>query len=192
MRSFIALSALSALLVSAQNSTFQIDPSEVELSTRAQWCTAQSNTCGTLCDGNPEENDCQVETLQYACTCQNGSAPGLQYYTQTMDTFVCQQAFTDCNNANVGNANGQKNCTTSIQDNCGTLDPADYSAAPSSTGDSGSSETASSTASGTASSTAESSAGASSEPSTAAAATNIQNLGTGALAAGMGILAYLL
>lgn len=109
-----------------------------------------------------------------------------------MIQFVCQQAFTDCNNANVGDANGQKNCTTSIQDKCGMLDPADYSAAPSSTGDSGSSETASSTASGTASSTAESSAGASSSPSAAAAAANIQNLGTGALAAGMGILAYLL
>ncbi|POS78703.1 hypothetical protein DHEL01_v202913 [Diaporthe helianthi] len=191
MRSFFVLSALSALLVSAQNSTFTIDPSEVELSTRAQWCTAQSNTCGTLCDGNPQENDCQVDNLEYSCTCQNGSAPGLQYYTQTMDTFICQQAFTDCNNANVGNANGQKNCTTTIQDQCGQLDPADYSAAPSSTGDSGSSETASPTASSAPSSTAGSSAGASSEPSAAAAA-NVQALGTGALAAGMGILAYLL
>lgn len=192
MRSSVVLSALSALLVSAQNSTFSINPNEVELSTRAQWCTAQSNTCGTLCDGNPQDNNCQVDTLTYSCLCQNGSAPGLQYYTQTMDTFICQQAFTDCNNANVGNRNGQENCTTSIQDKCGKLDPADYSAAPSSTGDSGSSDTASSTASGTASSTAESSASASSSPSAAAAATNIQSLGTSALAAGMGILAYLL
>ncbi|KAH8788510.1 hypothetical protein F5883DRAFT_610831 [Diaporthe sp. PMI_573] len=192
MRSFIVVSALSALLVSAQNSTFSINPSEVELSTRAQWCTAQSNTCGTLCDGNPQENDCDVNTLVYSCTCQNGSAPGLQYYSQTMDSFVCQQAFQDCNTANVGNAKGQENCTTSIQDNCGTLDPADYSAAPSST-DSGSSGTATATSSGgSTSSTADSSAGASSSPSAAAAATNIQHLGTGALAAGMGILAYLL
>lgn len=24
--------------------------------------------------------------LDFSCTCQNGSAPGLQYYTQTVDT----------------------------------------------------------------------------------------------------------
>ncbi|KAG8165396.1 hypothetical protein KVR01_005671 [Diaporthe batatas] len=192
MRSFIVLSALSALLVSAQNSSFHIDPNEVDISLRGQWCRAQTETCTTLCDQSSVDNDCEVATLEYSCTCQNGSAPGLQYYTQTIDTFVCQQAFTDCNNANVGNANGQKNCTTSIQDQCGTLDPADYSAAPSSTGGSESSATASPTSSSTASPTAESSAGASSSPSAAAAAANIQNLGTGALAAGMGILAYLL
>lgn len=106
-----------------------------------------------------------------------------------MSQFVCQQAFQDCNEANVGNAKGQANCTTSIQDNCGTLDPADYSASPSSTGSS--SETASATSGGS-SSTASSSSEASSSSSQAAAPTNIQHLGTGALAAGMGVLAYLL
>lgn len=105
--------------------------------------------------------------------------------------FVCQQAFQDCNEANVGNAKGQANCTTSIQDNCGTLDPADYSASPSST-DSSSSETASATSGGSSSTAEPSSAGASSSSSQAAAPTNVQHLGTGALAAGMGVLAYLL
>ena len=105
--------------------------------------------------------------------------------------FICQQAFEDCNTANVGNAKGQENCTTTIQDNCGKLDPADYSAAPSST-DSGSSETASATSGGSSSTSTAESSGASSSPSQAAAAVNVQNLGTGALAAGMGILAYLL
>ncbi|KAJ0121708.1 pci domain-containing protein [Diaporthe amygdali] len=186
MRSFIVASALSALLVSAQNSTFSIDPTEVTATLRAQWCSAQTSTCNTLCDSNPNDNSCEVDSLDFSCTCQNGSAPGLQYYTQTIDTFVCQQAFTDCNEANVGNAKGQENCTTSIQDHCGTLDPADYSATPSSTG----SSTASAT-SGSSSSTA-SSGSASSSSSQAAAPTNIQHLGTGALAAGMGVLAYLL
>ncbi|KAL2290892.1 hypothetical protein FJTKL_14835 [Diaporthe vaccinii] len=86
MRSFIIVSALSALLVSAQNSTFSIDPTEVTLSERAQWCSAQSSTCNTLCDSNPQDNSCDVDTLDFSCNCQNGSAPGLQYYTQTMDT----------------------------------------------------------------------------------------------------------
>ncbi|KKY37202.1 putative pci domain-containing protein [Diaporthe ampelina] len=190
MRCVIVVSALSALLVSAQNSSFTIDPTEVTLSERAQWCSAQSSTCTTLCDSNPQDNSCDVDTLDYTCNCQNGSAPGLQYYTQTIDTFVCQRAFQDCNEANVGNAKGQENCTTSIQDNCGTLDPADYSAAPTSTGSS--SETASATSGGSSSTADSSSSGASSSSSQAAAPTNIQHLGTGALAAGMGILAYLL
>ncbi|KAL1868708.1 hypothetical protein Daus18300_005842 [Diaporthe australafricana] len=191
MRSFIVASALSALLVSAQNSTFSIDPSEVTATLRAQWCSAQTSTCNTLCDSNPQDNSCAVDTLDVSCTCQNGSAPGLQYYTQTVDTFVCQQAFQDCNEANVGNAKGQENCTTTIQDNCGTLDPASYSATPT---ESGSSSSASATSgSASSSSTADSSSsGASSSSSQAAAPTNIQHLGTGALAAGMGVLAYLL
>ncbi|KAK7719564.1 hypothetical protein SLS64_001741 [Diaporthe eres] len=189
MRSFVVVSALSALLVSAQNSTFSIDPTEVTLSERAQWCSAQSSTCNTLCDSNPQDNSCDVDTLDFSCNCQNGSAPGLQYYTQTMDTFICQRAFQDCNEANVGNAKGQENCTTSIQDNCGTLDPADYSATPSAT-ESSSSETASATSGG--SSSTASAGSASSSSSQAAAPTNIQHLGTGALAAGMGVLAYLL
>ncbi|KAI3400489.1 hypothetical protein diail_3110 [Diaporthe ilicicola] len=184
MRSFVVVSALSALLVSAQNSSFSIDPNEVTATLRAQWCSAQTSTCNTLCDSDPQDNSCAVETLDFSCTCQNGSAPGLQYYTQTIDTFVCQQAFTDCNEANVGNAKGQENCTTSIQDHCGTLDPATYTATPSSSA---------SATSGSASSTASSSSSsASSSSSQAAAPTNIQHLGTGALAAGMGVLAYLL
>lgn len=36
MRSFVVVSALSALLVSAQNSTFTIDPTEVSLSERGK------------------------------------------------------------------------------------------------------------------------------------------------------------
>ncbi|ROV91833.1 hypothetical protein VSDG_06526 [Cytospora chrysosperma] len=188
MRSFIAVTALAALLVAADNSTFTIDPTEVELTTRASWCNGQTSTCDTLCESSAEENSCDPNTLDYSCTCSNGSAPGLQYYTQTIDTYVCQQAFTDCNEANVGNAAGQKNCTTSIQDNCGTLDPADFSAASPST------SSAASTASATsaASSSAASAAASSTASAAAAAATNFQHIGTGALAAGMGVLAYLL
>ncbi|ROW11559.1 hypothetical protein VMCG_01475 [Cytospora schulzeri] len=190
MRSFIAVTALSALLVAADNTTFSINPEEVDLTTRASWCNGQTSTCNTLCDSNPQDNNCNVNTLDFACTCSNGSAPGLQYYTQTMDTYVCQQAFTDCNQANVGNAEGQKNCTTSIQDNCGKLDPADYSAAPASSSAASTAAATSSAVSSGSSSAATAAASTTSEA--AAAATNFQHIGTGALAAGMGVLAYLL
>ncbi|KUI65798.1 hypothetical protein VM1G_01476 [Cytospora mali] len=188
MRSFIAVAALSALLVAADNATFTIDPAEVSLTLRASWCNGQTSTCNTLCDSDPNSNSCDPNTLDFDCTCQNGSAPGLQYYTQTIDTYVCQQAFTDCNQANAGDANAQKNCTDTIQDSCGTLNPADYSASSSSTSSSAAATTATATSSGSASATA-----ASTTTSKAgAAATNFQHIGTGALAAGMGVLAYLL
>lgn len=29
---------------------------------------------------------CKQDTLEFVCTCANGSAPGLEYYTQTMPT----------------------------------------------------------------------------------------------------------
>lgn len=123
MRNYIMLAAgCSALtLVSAQN--FTVDPNSVELATRASWCQGESATCNTLCADSPVANDCDPNTLVYHCTCQNGSAPGLEYYQQSMPFFLCNQAFKECNDANVGDARAQKNCTTSILDKCGKLDP---------------------------------------------------------------------
>ncbi|ROW18274.1 hypothetical protein VPNG_00384 [Cytospora leucostoma] len=190
MRSFIAVAALSALLVAADNSTFSIDPSEVKLTTRASWCQGQTSTCSILCDTNPVDNSCDVNTLDFSCTCTNGSAPGLQYYTQTIDTFVCQQAFQDCITANVGDATGQENCTTTIQDNCGTLDPSNYTATTTTTSSSAAASTAAATSAATGSSSSTVASTTSSQA--AAAATNLQHIGTGALAVGMGALAYLL
>jgi len=33
--------------------------------------------------------DATQETLEYDCTCSNGTAPGLEYYIQTMPTVSC-------------------------------------------------------------------------------------------------------
>ncbi|EON97287.1 putative pci domain-containing protein [Phaeoacremonium minimum UCRPA7] len=159
---FLALSALTA--VSAQN--FTIDPNEVDLTTRASWCSGEFSTCDTLCDKDASENRCEP--------------------------FICQQAFSDCNLANAGNAAGQRNCTTTIKDKCGTLDIADYTATPSTT-----SAAASSSATGQTSSTASASgtgasAAATSSSTAAAAPTNIHLIGNGAAAMAVGVFAYLL
>lgn len=106
-----------------------------------------------------------------------------------MTQFVCQQAYEDCIDANVGDATGQKNCTTTIQDNCGSLDPSDYTATTTTTSSSAAASTAAATSAATASSSSVASTTAS---QAAAAATNLQHIGTGALAVGMGALAYLL
>ncbi|KAJ4424757.1 hypothetical protein N0V82_000476 [Gnomoniopsis sp. IMI 355080] len=190
MRSATAVVALSGLtLVAAQNATqFTIDVTSVSETERNQWCIAQENTCGELCDNDPIGNSCDITTLDTYCTCQNGSAPGLQYYVSTMDYYTCQEAFSECNTENVGNAKGQANCTTTIQDNCGTLDPASYSASGSS------SSSSSASASGTASATSSASATAASTATSTAGAvpTHIQHIGTGAAAAAIGFFAYML
>lgn len=193
MRSFTAAVAFSALsVVAALNGTaFTIDPTEVDASLRNSWCIAQRNTCITLCDNNPDTDTCEQDTLDYSCLCSNGSAPGLQYYTETIETFVCKQAFEDCINANVGSQSGQQNCTDSIDAKCGTLDPTDYSASGSTSASASASGTASDTASVPSASASQS---ATSNTTSAAGAlpNSIQQMGAGAAAAAIGLFAYML
>ncbi|CAK7202721.1 hypothetical protein SEUCBS139899_005448 [Sporothrix eucalyptigena] len=183
---FVALSALG--LVSATN--FTIDISSVPLTTRSNWCTAQSNTCSTLCDNDPTANSCDPNTLDYSCLCQNGSAPGLQYYTQTMPTFICQEAYSECNAEYAGNAQAQANCTTSIEDQCGTLDPANYTAAAATTSSKTSAATGKST--GTASAATASGTAAVTTTSSKAGSMPTAMVGNGAAAVALGLFAYLL
>lgn len=66
---------------------------------------------------------CQMD-LSYKCICgSNNSAPALQYYQQTMPTFICTRLFEDCIQQNIGSADGQEDCTNNINDLCGTIPP---------------------------------------------------------------------
>jgi hypothetical protein len=62
-------------------------------------------------------------TLNYACTCDNGTAPGLPYYTRTMPTFICEQNKKDCVDDAKGDAAAEKGCGDASTSSCGTLDP---------------------------------------------------------------------
>lgn len=191
MRSQLVLFALSALTtVSAQN--FTIDPNEVDLTTRSAWCSGEYSTCDTLCDKDASTNDCDPATLSYNCICSsNSSAPGLQYYSESMPSFICRQAFSDCINTNAGNAAGQRNCTSTIGDVCGTLDIANYTATPTTTSAGPSSATTAASTSAASSGTG-ASAAATSSSTAAAAPTNIHLIGNGAAAMAVGLFAYLL
>ncbi|PHH63801.1 hypothetical protein CDD81_5458 [Ophiocordyceps australis] len=134
MRVSNTLCLLAATVASAQSSQsrhnytteldMKIDPNSVSAQQRAVWCQAQTNTCGLLCDNNTGKNACSQEDLGFDCTCaSNNSSPGLQFYTQTMPTFICETLFSQCNMENVGSADGQKACTTNIRDLCGTNPP---------------------------------------------------------------------
>ena len=107
-----------------------------------------------------------------------GAIPSYPFHMLTpTHQFICEEAYKECNDANVGNANGQTNCTNSIKKKCGTLDPnkADVGGGASGTGKpSGTSTGPSSTST-----------------SKAAAPTNFYYYGNGAAAA-VGLLAYML
>ncbi|CAK7232182.1 hypothetical protein SCUCBS95973_008173 [Sporothrix curviconia] len=183
---FVALSALG--VASATN--FTIDVSSVPLTTRSNWCTAQSNTCSTLCDNSPTANSCDPNTLDYTCLCSNGSAPGLQYYLQSMPTFICEEAYSECNAEYAGNSAAQSNCTTSIQDQCGSLNPDNYTAAAATTS-SATTSTVAGKSTGTASAATTSGTAAVATTSSTAAAVPTA-VGHGAAAIALGLFAYLL
>ncbi|KAM0287803.1 hypothetical protein ACHAQH_000335 [Verticillium albo-atrum] len=118
----LALSA-AATLVSAQrkiyNATDLNDINNISENERASWCSGQRNVCDKLCDPAPT-NDCNYQTLEYDCLCSNGTAPGLQYYSDSLPTFICNRVFSECNAAAVGNANEQKACLEERDSVCGT------------------------------------------------------------------------
>merc|ERR1711939_545017 len=147
--------ALFASFVAAQSTTSNssIDANSIDPTTRSQWCLGQRNTCGTLCSGDLQNN---------------------------MPTFICEEIYKDCKEANVGVSSAQAQCDAAEKANCGHLDPANFTAAAvSSTSTSASSPTGTATqaASGT---------DAATSSSTAAAATMMPaQFGTGAIALGV-------
>ncbi|TVY70983.1 hypothetical protein Focb16_v000761 [Fusarium oxysporum f. sp. cubense] len=131
MRSSFALLAMAVSAVSAQSVKdykssldMTIDPNTVDLATRSSWCGAQQNTCDALCKDDTNENKCTENDLKWECTCSsNSSTPGLQYYTQTMPTFICQELFSQCISQNTGSQSGQRECTSKIDDKCAKQNP---------------------------------------------------------------------
>ncbi|KAH7270285.1 uncharacterized protein BKA55DRAFT_683346 [Fusarium redolens] len=131
MRSSFALLAMAISAVSAQSVKdykssldMTIDPNIVDLATRSSWCGAQQNTCDALCNDDTNSNKCTENDLKWECTCSsNSSTPGLQYYTQTMPTFICQELFSQCISQNTGSQSGQRECTSKIDDKCAKQNP---------------------------------------------------------------------
>ncbi|EPE31612.1 hypothetical protein GLAREA_12368 [Glarea lozoyensis ATCC 20868] len=131
------------------------NPGAISDTLKAQWCAAELSTCPILCGTSlpNEDNNCDATTLNYTCTCTNGTGPGLIYYRQTLPTFICEQIYTDCIVAGANNAAAQRTCDQNRATNCGTLDPANYTA-PVSSSSSSMSATATPTSGGASSATA--------------------------------------
>ncbi|RKU49354.1 hypothetical protein DL546_000094 [Coniochaeta pulveracea] len=190
--SLVAVALASFSLANAQTQNFTVDPNAVDSGKKSTWCTAELNTCNTLCgNDNIGDNICDVTSLTYTCACADGTSPDLAQYKNTMPWFFCQYNFDSCIQANVGNANGQKNCTTSIQDKCGNETASKIVATTSATVAPSASNTGSAASSSGASSA--SATVASSSSSTAAAApTNLAYIGNGAAVVAAGLFAALL
>ncbi|KAM5356150.1 hypothetical protein ACJ41O_002796 [Fusarium nematophilum] len=124
----LAMAVSSVMAQAAQNYTssldMEINPGTIDPQDRASWCTAQTNTCNQLCDNDTNKNSCAQSTLDWECTCaSNNSAPGLQYYTQTVPTFICQSLFSQCITTNAGSQDGQDSCKENIEELCATQSP---------------------------------------------------------------------
>ncbi|KAL0936422.1 pci domain-containing protein [Colletotrichum truncatum] len=197
MRTSFAVLALSAIAaVSAQRKVYSntdVNVAAIDLNLKASWCTGQRNTCNILCD-RTTANDCEPTTLKYTCTCNNGTAPGLEYYKQTIPTFICLQAFEDCIQANVGDSRGQGNCTTNIRSQCGTIDAQENDAATTTTTTSAPTNTPAGTGSGTTGSGSQASQTPATSSSQAYAAPTAApaRYGNAAAVAAIGLFAYML
>ncbi|RSL59787.1 hypothetical protein CEP54_007105 [Fusarium duplospermum] len=206
MRSTLAFFALAVSAVTAQTAVqdykssldMTIDPGTVEFGTRAGWCNAQQDTCDTLCRDDTKDNDCTAETLKWECACSsNSSTPGLQYYSQTMPTFICQELFAQCISQNAGSQSGQRDCKQKIQALCATQAPPKNAASDDDDDDDDDATTTLSTATRSATQSA-ASASATEETVTSTtsdglAAPTMAPAGKGAAAAvALGMLAYLL
>lgn len=134
MRSVFALSiAAFTGLVAAQdtpqlNYPYTIDPDTVEQSTRDYWCDQNRAQCPLICLQQPginsmttEQNDCDSDALTYTCVCENGVAPNITEYSQTLPYFICQQWGNNC----VANCNGDSTCQSACREDhpCGAQDP---------------------------------------------------------------------
>ncbi|SPO00906.1 uncharacterized protein DNG_03654 [Cephalotrichum gorgonifer] len=193
MRVAIAYLALAAGLASAADKTpieeFNIIPGNVPLVERGSWCMGERNTCDELCPGTPKENRCDINTLDYVCTCNNGTEPGLKYYQSSLYYFVCQEAFKQCTETNAGNPVELPKCKDDIQSKCGTLDTADL---PDETDDSGSDSSSDETPKSTETTTADAGNDNSEDKGDDGNAASRAAWGTAAIGAAIGAFAFAL
>jgi len=181
-----AIMALSAItLVSAQAnsaSNWTVDPQSVDPGTISTWCDGQQAACIALCV-SVTRNDCDWNTLDFKCVCDNDESPDFNKYMDTMPFYVCKEDFDQCIAAHPNDQRGQDNCTTSINDKCPT---GDYTKATKI----GASETTSSSAAPTSSETAAPQSTQSTSTMPGGAMPTM--IGNGAAAVAVGLFAYML
>lgn len=142
MRSTFTFGLLALAGFSAAQEQYTIDPDTVQKSTRDYWCDQQKASCPQICLQQPGvstmntvTNECDPDTLQATCVCDNNASPNLTQYTQTLPYNICQQWGTNCvNNCGIGENTCADKCRADHP--CGAQDPYKGNATSTSSGSS--------------------------------------------------------
>jgi hypothetical protein len=134
MRSTLALSVaafagFAAAQTTAQNNyPYRIDPNSVSSSNRQYWCDQNEAQCPLICLQQPgvtssttSDNECDPDNLTYSCVCENGIAPNITQYSQTLPFYICQEWGNQC----VTGCNGDNTCANACRADhpCGAQSP---------------------------------------------------------------------
>ncbi|KAB8232544.1 hypothetical protein BDV23DRAFT_146405 [Aspergillus alliaceus] len=143
------LVASAAAATTASNYTFPdgFDLNQVKQGDKSAWCLAERNACPKICGGVAEKNTCDSQTLEFTCTCSNGTDADVAPYAQTIPFYVCQENYRQCIQRST-DLDGDEKCKKA-QSQCGSKNVSDASGTsastttatslPKSTGSSGSS-----------------------------------------------------
>ncbi|KFY79405.1 hypothetical protein V499_01599 [Pseudogymnoascus sp. VKM F-103] len=128
MRAILIATLLGLSTAQSTIDPYAVDPTAFSSTERAGLCKDQNSMCERLCDLATNTNLCNPTTLDFDCTCKsNSSAPGLEYYKDSLPSMICAQNYADCIGVNSNNASTpQIDCVSSIKDKCGTLDSTAY------------------------------------------------------------------
>ncbi|KAL2843674.1 hypothetical protein BJY01DRAFT_215588 [Aspergillus pseudoustus] len=98
---------------------------------KAAWCRGQRNECPLICGGAATANRCDADTLDFTCTCSNGTDANVVPYINTVPYYVCQNNYGQCINLST-TQDGDDLCTEGL-DSCGSLNASAQTTTSSST-----------------------------------------------------------
>ncbi|KAL4781177.1 hypothetical protein BJX76DRAFT_360182 [Aspergillus varians] len=124
------------------------DLNQIDASTKSSWCLGNRNACPLVCGGSATVNRCDQTTLDFTCTCSNGTDADMSLYEGTVPFYVCQEEYKQCISLS-STQDGDDECKVGFNQ-CGSLN----ASAPTST--STSSTTSTTLSSATSTSTSES------------------------------------
>ncbi|KAE8145218.1 hypothetical protein BDV25DRAFT_165153 [Aspergillus avenaceus] len=133
MLPLLFFSALVASATAANNYTFPegFDLNQVKAADKAAWCLAERNACPKICGGVADKNTCDTQTLQFSCTCSNGTEADVSPYTETIPFFVCQANYGQCISRST-DLDGDEKCKKA-QSECGNRNASEASGSSSKT-----------------------------------------------------------
>ncbi|KAL4866385.1 hypothetical protein BDV12DRAFT_172906 [Aspergillus spectabilis] len=113
--------SLAAPILAQSNWTLPtgFDLNQVDPQTRASWCLGQRNSCPKICGGSASVNRCEPSTLDFTCTCSNGTEANVAPYQVTIPFYVCQENYGQCISRST-TQDGDDECKAGLAD-CGTL-----------------------------------------------------------------------